>query len=276
MKIEPEKMATSPSILNARPGRLQGKVAIITGAARGIGATTAHTFAREGAQVVICDVSEDQGQQTALAINTAISELLGQPTLTTIFLPVDVTSMASVTQMVEQTVAHFGRLDILVNNAGVIRDAQLRKMTEADFDFVVDINLKGVFHCGKAVAQQLLAQEQGGVILNAASVVGMDGNFGQTNYAATKAAVIGMTKVWARELGPKGIRVNALAPGFIETAMTSAMPEKIYHSMVENTPLRRAGQPQDVANAYLWLASDEASFINGVTLRVDGGIVIGT
>ncbi|CAN5384963.1 beta-ketoacyl-ACP reductase [soil metagenome] len=276
MKIEPEQMATSPSILNARPGRLQDKVAIITGAARGIGATTAHTFAREGAKVVICDVNEVQGQQTARAINQAISEWLGQPTLTTVFLPVDVTSLASVTQLIQQTVAQFGRLDILVNNAGVLRDAQLKKMTEAEFDFVVDINLKGVFNCGKVAAEQLLAQEQGGVILNAASVVGIDGNFGQTNYVATKAAVIGMTKVWARELGPKGIRVNAVAPGFIETAMTSKMPEKVYHSMVENTPLRRAGQPQDVANAYLWLASDEASFINGVILRVDGGIVIGT
>ncbi len=149
-------------------------------------------------------------------------------------------------------------------------------MTDEEWATVIDINLKGVFHCGRAAAQQMLAQGHGGVILNAASVVGLDGNFGQSNYAATKAGVIGLTKVWARELGPKGIRVNALAPGFIETAMTAQIPAQYYSGMVEKTPLRRAGQPQDVANAYLWLASDEAAFINGVTLRVDGGIVIGT
>lgn len=253
-------------------GRLQGKVAIITGSARGIGATTAITFAREGACVVICDVIETQGIQTAAEINTAYAK----ETPIAFFCSVNVAEMASALQLVERTVAEFGRLDILVNNAGITRDAQLKKMTEAGFDLVIDVNLKGVFNCGQAAAQQMLAQGDGGVILNAASVVGLDGNFGQTNYAATKAGVIGMTKVWARELGPKGIRVNALAPGFIETPMTAQMPDKIYASMVEKTPLRRAGQPQDVANAYLWLASDEASFINGVTLRVDGGIVIGT
>ena len=264
--------ASAPANINSPLGRLQDKVAIITGSARGIGATTATTFAREGAKVVICDVNEAQGQQTAHEIN----EMLGNGAPVATFLPLDVAKLASAVALVQETVAHFGRLDILVNNAGVTRDARLPKMTEADFDFVIDINLKGVFHCGKAAAEQMLAQGKGGVILNAASIIGIDGNFGQTNYAATKAGVIGMTKVWARELGPKGIRVNALAPGFIATGMTAQMPEKTYNAMVENTPLRRAGQPQDVANAYLWLASDEASFINGVVLRVDGGIVIGT
>jgi 3-oxoacyl-[acyl-carrier protein] reductase len=253
-------------------GRLSGKVAIITGSARGIGATTATTFAHEGAQVVICDVNEEQGWQMAASIN----EAHGQGKTVATFLPVNVADMTSARQLVEQTIACFGRLDILVNNAGVTRDAQLRKMSEDEFDFVIDINLKGVFACGKAAAEQMLTQGQGGVILNAASVVGLDGNFGQTNYAAAKAGVVGMTKVWARELGPKGIRVNAVAPGFIETPMTAKMPEKIYATMIEKTPLRRAGQAQDVANAYLWLASEEASFVNGVVLRIDGGLVIGT
>jgi len=272
MQTEISNTGVAPTVANVGLGRLKGKVAIITGAARGIGAATAHTFAREGAKVVLCDVNEAQGQQTAAEINGAY----GNGAEVALFLSVDVASLASVTALVQQTIARFGRLDILVNNAGVTRDAQLKKMTEEDFDFVVEINLKGVFNCGKAAAEQMLAQGQGGVILNAASVVAVDGNFGQTNYVATKAGVAGMTKVWARELGPKGIRVNAVAPGFIETPMTAKMPEKIYSTMVDKTPLRRAGQPQDVANAYLWLASDEASFINGVVLRVDGGIVIGT
>jgi 3-oxoacyl-[acyl-carrier protein] reductase len=254
-------------------GRLTGKVAVITGAARGIGATTAQTFAREGAQVVLCDVDADQGWQTTAQINQAWGKK-NQPVAH--FAAVDVAGMADAQQLIRQAVAWFGRLDILVNNAGVTRDAQLKKMTEEEFDFVVDINLKGVFNCGKAAAEQMLAQGEGGVILNAASVVGLDGNFGQSNYAAAKAGVIGITKVWARELGPKGIRVNAVAPGFIQTAMTAKVPEKIYQMMVDKTPLRRSGQPQDVANAYLWLASDEASFVNGAILRVDGGLVIGT
>lgn len=253
-------------------GRLQDKVAIITGSARGIGATTALTFAREGAKVVICDVNAELGQEMA----TKINDTLDSDQSVAIFLPLNVVDSISVAQVVQQTVAHFGRLDILVNNAGVTRDAQLKKMSDEDFDWVIDINLKGVFTCGRAAANQMLDQGDGGVILNAASIVGLDGNFGQTNYVATKAAVVGMTKVWSRELGPKGIRVNAVAPGFIDTPMTAQMPEKIYQSMVDKPPLRRVGQAQDVANAYLWLAGDEASFINGIVLRVDGGIVIGT
>ncbi|MEZ4862104.1 MAG: 3-oxoacyl-ACP reductase FabG [Caldilineaceae bacterium] len=255
-----------------QPGRLKDKVAIVTGSARGIGATTAVTFANEGAKVVICDVNETLGKEVATAINNA----LGNGLPAAIFQTVDVADPASVDRLIKQAVAQFGRLDILVNNAGITRDAQLKKMTDEEFNLVIDINLKGVFNCGRAAANQMLEQGAGGVILNAASIVGLDGNFGQSNYAATKAAVVAMTKVWARELGPKGIRVNALAPGFIETPMTAKMPEKVYQMMVDKTPLRRAGQPQDVANAYLWLASDEAAFVNGVVLRIDGGIVIGT
>jgi 3-oxoacyl-[acyl-carrier protein] reductase len=247
--------------------RLHHKVAIITGAARGIGAETARRFAEEGAHVVLCDVTPEEGEGTASRIRNDGGSA--------IFLPVDVTDRRSVQDLIDRTVAHFGRLDVLVNNAGVLRDAQLRKMSEDQFDLVINVNLKGVYNCGQAAALQMIEQGNG-VILNASSVVGIDGNFGQTNYVATKSAVIGMTKVWARELGPKGIRVNAVAPGFIETDMTAQMPQRIYDSMVEKTPLRRAGSVLDVANAYLWLASDEASFINGVVLRVDGGIVIGT
>jgi 3-oxoacyl-[acyl-carrier protein] reductase len=268
-------MSASTSSLPAAPhgsGRLRDKVAIITGSASGIGAATATAFAREGARVVVCDVARDQGQQLAAQLNADY----GADTQAAIFLPVDVTIPSSVDELIAQTVATFGRLDILVNNAGITRDAQLKNMSEEDFDLVVQINLKGVFTCGKAAANQMLAQGQGGVILNATSVVGIDGNFGQTNYVAAKSGVIGMTKVWARELGPKGVRVNAVAPGFIATPMTAKMPERIYNMMVERTPLRRAGHPTDVANAYLWLASDEAAFINGVVLRVDGGILIGT
>jgi 3-oxoacyl-[acyl-carrier protein] reductase len=246
-------------------------VAVITGGARGIGAVTAATFVREGARVVICDVLVEQGEAFAAALNA----VRGGEEPAAFFASVDVTDAASVEALFAEAAARFGRVDILVNNAGITRDAQLKNLAESDFDLVVDINLKGVFLCGQTAARQMIAQGSG-VILNAASVVGIDGNFGQTNYVAAKSGVIGMTKVWARELGPKGIRVNALAPGFIETPMTAKMPEKIYSQMVERTPLRRAGHAEDIANAYLWLASDEASFITGVTLRVDGGIVVGT
>lgn len=259
----------------ATTGRLRNKVAVITGSARGIGAVTAATFAREGAKVVICDVNETLGQQTAAEINEASQAYTRNGRPTAIFVSADVRDAQSVEGLFERAVREYGRVDILVNNAGVTRDAQLKKMTQEDFDFVIDINLRGVFNCTKAAANYMLAQGTG-VILNAASVVGLDGNFGQTNYTATKAGVIGMTQVWSRELGPKGIRVNAVAPGFIETPMTAKMPEKVYNLMVSNTPLRRAGQAQDVANAYLWLASDEASFVSGAVLRVDGGIRIGT
>ncbi len=272
MKIASGEPVTASAAATVVEGRLKDKVAVITGSARGIGAATARTFAREGAQVVICDVNVEQGKALATELNQAV----GGGESTAIFVPVNVAETESVTALIEATVAHFGRVDILVNNAGITRDAQLKKMTDEEFDLVIDINLKGVFTCGRAVANQMLAQGSGGVILNAASVVGLDGNFGQTNYASTKAGVVAMTKVWARELGPKGIRVNAVAPGFIATPMTAKMPEQLYEMMVERTPLRRAGQAEDIANAYLWLASNEASFVNGVVLRVDGGIVIGT
>lgn len=253
--------------------RLENKVAIITGGAAGIGKATAERFLQEGARVVICDVNETVGQATAQA--------LGNDTK---FFKVNVTDRAAVQAFIDEVWNAYGRIDILVNNAGIVRDAQFVKfkdgaltgqMSEADFDLVININLKGVFNCGQAVAPYMIKQG-GGVILNASSVVGLDGNFGQTNYVATKSAVIGMTKVWARELGKYNIRVNAVAPGFTATEIISAMPDKVIEGMKAHTPLGRMGQPRDIANAYLFLASDEASFISGETLRVDGGLVVGT
>lgn len=240
--------------------RLDGRVAVITGGARGIGAETARAFREAGATVVTWDVGDGADQR------------------------VDVTDARAVGEAVTATVAKLGGIDILVNNAGILRDAQLVKvkdgdvigrMEEAQFDAVISVNLKGVFLCGQAVAPVMI-KKGWGRILNASSVVGIYGNFGQSNYVATKAGVIGLTKVWARELGPKGITVNAVAPGFIATEMVRQMPEAILKSMVERTPVRRMGQPRDVANAYLFLASEEASFINGAVLSVDGGVVVGT
>lgn len=253
--------------------RLKDKVTLITGGADGIGKATAKRFAAEGAKVVICDVNEPAGKAVA-------ADLGGEAA----FYQVDVTDREAVQKWVDDVVERYGRVDVLVNNAGVLRDGVLtrvkegqvvKQMPEADFDLVIAVNLKGVFNCTQVAAPHMIRQN-GGVILNASSVVGLDGNFGQTNYVATKAGVIGMTKVWARELGRNNIRVNAVAPGFTATEMVMAMPEKILDGMRGRTPLGRLGQPNDIANAYLFLASDEASFITGTVLRVDGGIVVGT
>jgi len=253
--------------------RLKDKVALITGGAAGIGKATAARFAQEGARVVICDVDRKAGETTLAELGPDAA-----------FFQVDVTDRASVDDWVESVLHKYGRIDILVNNAGIVRDSLLvkmkddeliKQMPEADFDLVISINLKGVFNCTQAVVPAMIRQG-GGVILNATSIVGIDGNMGQTNYIATKAGVIGMTKAWARELGRHNIRVNAVAPGFTATEILTSMPDKVLEGMKARTPLGRLGQPQDIANAYLFLASDEASFISGDVLRVDGGIVIGT
>jgi 3-oxoacyl-[acyl-carrier protein] reductase len=253
--------------------RLKDKVCIITGGAAGIGRATAERFAEEGATVIIGDVNEEAGRAAATAIGPAAT-----------FYKLNVADRAAVQAVVDDVVQKFGRVDVLVNNAGVLRDGTLvkvkdgelvKQMPETDFDLVISVNLKGVFNCTQAVVPTMIRQKSG-VILNASSIVGLDGNFGQTNYVATKAGVIGMTKVWARELGRAGIRVNAIAPGFTATEMVAAMPENILDGMRDRTPLGRLGEPRDIANAYLFLASDEASFITGETLRVDGGIVVGT
>jgi len=251
--------------------RLQNKVCLITGGAAGIGKATAERFAEEGAKVVICDLVEEAGKQVAAAIGGD-------------FYKVNVADRQEVQAWVDDVIKKHGRVDVLVNNAGILRDGLfvkvkdgelVRQMPEADFDLVINVNLKGAFNCAQAVTPYMIKQG-GGVILNATSVVGLDGNFGQTNYVASKAGVIGMTKVWARELGRYHIRVNAIAPGFTLTEMVRQMPENVLQGMVAKTPLGRMGETRDIANAYLFLASDEASFISGVTLRVDGGIVVGT
>jgi len=253
--------------------RLKDKVALITGGAAGIGKASALRFSEEGAQVAIGDVDSKRGSTTLnkLGSNAAFNH-------------VDVTDRSSVDSWVESVLGKYGRIDILVNNAGIVRDSLLvkikdgelvRQMSQDDFDLVVAINLKGVFNCTQAVVPAMIRQG-GGVILNATSIVGIDGNIGQTNYIATKAGVIGMTKAWARELGRHNIRVNAVAPGFTATEILTSMPDKVLAGMKARTPLGRLGQPQDIANAYLFLASDEASFISAEVLRVDGGIVIGT
>ena len=194
------------------------------------------------------------------------------------------TDSAAVDAAVADIISRHGRVDVLINNAGIVRDAQLIKwkddavaafMSDEAFDAVINVNLKGVFVCTRAVAPHMIRQKHG-VILSASSVVGLYGNFGQSNYAATKAGVINMTRTWARELGRYGIRVNAVAPGFIATEILSAMPQKVLDGMVSHTPIGRMGEPRDIANAYAWLASDQASFVHGTVLSVDGGLVLGT
>lgn len=239
------------------------KVVLITGGAQGIGKETAKKFLQEGASVIICDYDESAGK--------AAWEELNHEKLD--FFKVNVTESSQIEEMVQSIVQMHGKIDILVNNAGITLDGFLTKMEESAWERVISVNLSGVFKCTKAVAPYMLKQGSG-VILNASSVVGIYGNIGQTNYAATKAGVIGLTKSWAKEFGPKGIRVNAVAPGFIETGMTAAVPEKVLTFMKEKTPLKRLGKPEDIAAAYLFLASEDAKYINGTVLSVDGGLVI--
>jgi 3-oxoacyl-[acyl-carrier protein] reductase len=252
------------------------RVVIVTGAAAGIGRATALRFAEEGARIEAWDV--DAAAEDGLI--QAIRDAGGEGS----FRAVNVTDSASVNAAVAATVSAWGRVDVLVNNAGIVRDAQLVKwkdgevasvMTDAVFDAVIDVNLKGPFYCTRAVVPHMIRQ-QSGVILTASSVVGLYGNFGQSNYAATKAAVINMTRTWARELGRYGIRVNAVAPGFIGTEILKAMPQKILDGMISHTPIGRIGEPRDIAEAYAWLASERAGFVHGTVLSVDGGLVLGT
>lgn len=246
--------------------RLEGKVGIVTGGGRGIGAATAKKFALEGAKVAVADMNMVDVEKTVAEIKAAGGEAIG--------VNVNVTDKVAVDKMIAETIKAFGKLDIIVNNAGITADNQLKKMPEADFDKVINVNLKGVYLCGQAAALQMLEQGTGGAILSASSVVGLYGNFGQTNYAACKWGVIGMTKTWCKELGKKGIRVNAVAPGFILTPMTDKMPEKVLEMLAGKAPMQRMGTVEDIANAYAFLASDEASFITGTVLSVDGGVTL--
>lgn len=245
--------------------RLVKKVAIITGAGSGIGKATAVRFGKEGATVVVADYNYQLASEVS-------DELVQQGYEGTAY-QVDVSRPESVENLVKEMASKYGRIDILINNAGITRDAMLHKMTLDQWNAVIATNLTGVYLMGQAVGK--IMREQGfGRIINTSSVVGVYGNIGQSNYAAAKAGIIGMTKDWAKELGPKGITVNAVAPGFISTPMTDAMPENILKSLEEKVPLRRLGNPVDISNAYLFLASDEASYVNGTVLQVDGGLVL--
>ena len=239
---------------------LEGKICIITGGGQGIGRATALKFAEEGAKVVIAELDEKSGQATADEVNG-------------LFVQANVGDKKSVEDLFKAVMDAFGRVDVLVNNAGILKDSTLVKMEEDQFDDVININLKGVYLCTHAAAE-IMKEQESGVILSASTVVAHNGNFGQTNYVASKTGVIGMTKVWARELGKDGIRVNAVAPGFITTDMTAQMPEKIIKMMEAKVPLKRWGNVEDVANVYCFLASDEASYITGTVLNVDGGVVV--
>lgn len=250
---------------------LSTQVVIVTGGAQGIGADTARTLASAGATVVLWDMATEAGESLA-------AELGGM------FQRVNVVNRDECRVATQTVFEQYGRIDALINNAGILRDAQLVKvkegelvgeMAEAEFDAVIGVNLKGVFNATQAVAPYMIRAKYGRIV-NASSVVGLYGNFGQTNYVATKAGVIGMTKVWARELGKYNITVNAVAPGFIATDMTKQMPERILQGMMAKTPIGRLGEPRDIANAYLFLLSDLASFISGTTISVDGGVVVGT
>lgn len=243
--------------------RLKGKVAIITGGAQGIGQATVKKFLEEGAAVAIWDIDEQKGKAT-----TDLFEASGHKVR---FYPVNTVDLLQAEAAAKAVKGDFGHIDILINNAGITRDATMKKITEEQWQQVIDVNLTGVYHCTKAVAPYM-ADRGYGRIVNASSVVGIQGNFGQTNYVATKAGVIGMTKVWAREYGRKGITVNAVAPGFILTEMMSTIPDKVLEMFRGKTPLNRLGKVEEVANVYCFLASDEASYITGATISVDGGV----
>lgn len=244
--------------------RLKEKVAIITGGANGIGLATVKRFLEEGAKVIIADFDSENGtwREEQLQSEGEVA-----------FVRVNVAEEESVVSLVDQTMQRYGRIDILINNAGILADATLTKMTGEMFDHVLDVNVKGVFNCTKAVAPHMIAQGSGKII-NTSSVSGIYGNFGQTNYAASKAAVVGMTQTWAKELGPRGINVNAVAPGFTATEMIEQMPEKVVARITQQIPLQQIAEPRDIANAYLFLASDEARYVHNHVLHVDGGIVM--
>ncbi len=238
---------------------LKDKVALITGGAKGIGKAVAETFHKAGAKIVIWDL-DDEGQKTA-------DSLHGK------FYKVNTSDREGLEKATQEVISDFGRIDILVNNAGILRDSSFAKMTDELWDSVINVNLTGVYNCAKAVVPHMKTQKYGRII-NASSIAGVYGNFGQTNYSAAKAGVIGFTKSLAREVGKDGITVNAIAPGYIQTEMTASIPQEFQEKIIASIPVRRAGQPEDVANAYLYLASEEASFVNGSVLHVDGGGIL--
>ncbi len=245
--------------------RLENKIAIITGGADGIGKATAIRFAAEGATSIIWDLNEEKGSKLVEEIIAAGGKAA--------FMKVNTAEYEQVEKAAALVADQYAGIDILINNAGITRDASLKKMSVEHWQQVIDVNLSGVFYCTKAVSPYMLDKGYGRIITTS-SVVALYGNFGQTNYVATKAGVIGMTKTWARELGRKGITANAIAPGFISTEMVALMPENVLASMREKVPLGRLGKPEEIASAFVFLASDEAAYINGAVLSVDGGITI--
>lgn len=244
---------------------LKDKVVVVTGGADGIGKATALRFAQEGAKVAVWDLNETKGAETVAEIKAMGVEA--------IFIKVNTSQFVEVERASQQVVEHFGRYDVLINNAGITRDATLKKMTPDLWQQVIDVNLTGVFNCAKCAAD-IMTEQNWGRIINASSVVALYGNFGQTNYAATKAGLVGMTKTMAKELGKKGVTVNAVAPGFILTEMVKKMPAEVLRSMEDKVPVRRLGLPEEIAATYAFLASDDAAYINGTVISVDGGITI--
>lgn len=244
---------------------LKDRVAVITGGADGIGRATAMRFAQEGAVVVIWDMNEEKGKQTVAEINAAGGKAS--------FLKVNTSNFAEVEAASKKVVEQYGKYEILINNAGITRDSTLKKMTPELWQQVIDVNLTGVFYCAKCAAD-IMTEQGWGRIVNASSVVALYGNFGQTNYVATKTGLIGMTKTMARELGKKGVTVNAVAPGFILTDMVRKMPEEVLKSMEDKVPVKRLGKPEEIAAAYAFLASDDAAYINGTVISVDGGMTV--
>ena len=257
--------APTHDLAHAGRGRLFGKTVLVTGAGRGIGEAIARKCAMEGAQVALCDLDRHTVQEAA--------ELLRSEGRLAAAFPVNVADAESVAAMVSSVKSYFGPIDALVNNAGIVQDAQLKNMSDDQWDKVIAVNLTGVYRCTRAVVDTMVEQG-GGSIITMSSVVGLYGNFGQTNYAATKAGVIGMTKTWAKELGRKGIRANAICPGFIATPILSAMPDKVLSDITRKVPMGRLGRPEEIASVVAFLASDEASYVNGAIIEVSGGVTL--